>query len=117
MPAPSRPRRLRTRPGSGVGACPGSVPVRLKKHIGREIQIAGAHHEKFDGSGYPLGLRGDDIPLAGRIVAVADVFDALTSVRPYKRAWTMDAARQFIVDHTGTHFCPACASAIRNPTR
>ena len=75
-------------------------------------EIAGAHHEKFDGSGYPKGLSGDAIPLSGRIVAVADVFDALTSERPYKRAWQLDDAKQFIVDNTGTHFCPLCAHAF-----
>jgi putative two-component system response regulator len=74
--------------------------------------IAGSHHEKFDGTGYPNGLAGEDIPLSGRIVAVADVFDALTSERPYKKAWTMDAARQFMADNTGSHFCPRCANAF-----
>lgn len=52
-------------------------------------EIADAHHEKFDGSGYPHGLAGEAIPLAARIVAVADVFDALTSKRPYKEAWLL----------------------------
>jgi len=74
--------------------------------------IARAHHEKFDGSGYPGGLAGAAIPLAARIVAVADVFDALTSVRPYKRAWPMEQARAFIEEHSGSHFCPECASAF-----
>ncbi|HEY8025743.1 MAG TPA: HD domain-containing phosphohydrolase [Burkholderiaceae bacterium] len=75
-------------------------------------EIAATHHEKFDGGGYPKGLAGEAIPLAGRIVAVADVFDALTSERPYKRAWSLDDARQFLRDHTGTHFCPLCANAF-----
>ncbi len=75
-------------------------------------QIAGAHHEKFDGSGYPRGLAGDAIPLSARIVAVADVFDALTSARPYKRAWTLEAARAFLAEHTGSHFCPVCSAAF-----
>ncbi|MES2149485.1 MAG: HD domain-containing phosphohydrolase [Pseudomonadota bacterium] len=75
-------------------------------------QIAGAHHEKFDGSGYPRGLAGEAIPLAARIVAVADVFDALTSERPYKRAWSFDDARSFLVDGSGAHFCPRCVSAF-----
>jgi putative two-component system response regulator len=56
-------------------------------------EIAHSHHEKFDGSGYPRGLAGIDIPLFGRIVAVADVFDALTSERPYKKAWSVEDAR------------------------
>jgi response regulator RpfG family c-di-GMP phosphodiesterase len=75
-------------------------------------EIAGAHHEKFDGSGYPGGLAGEAIPLSARIVAVADVFDALTSRRPYKRAWTLGDARAFIEQHRGSHFCPACADAF-----
>ncbi len=72
--------------------------------------IALHHHEHFDGSGYPDGLRGTQIPIAARIVAVADVFDALTSVRPYKRAWTLDEGRHTIESGIGTHFC---ADAVR----
>ncbi len=70
--------------------------------------IAHSHHEKFDGTGYPNGLAGEDIPLFSRIVAVADVFDALTSERPYKKAWDLDSARQHIVANGGTHFDPRC---------
>ena len=68
--------------------------------------IALTHHEKYDGSGYPNGLKGDDIPLYGRIVAIADVFDALTSKRPYKKAWLFDEAMQFMKQHSGSHFDP-----------
>ena len=75
-------------------------------------EIAYSHHERFDGTGYPNGLKGDAIPLAGRIVAVADVFDALTNVRPYKQAWTLDAARAFLVENSGSHFDPACVNAL-----
>ncbi len=75
-------------------------------------EIAYAHHERFDGAGYPNSLRGQAIPLAGRIVAVADVFDALTSVRPYKAAWTMEDARQYLLDHAGSHFDPDCVAAL-----
>lgn len=75
-------------------------------------EIARSHHEKYDGSGYPAGLRGEDIPLSGRIVAVADVFDALTSERPYKKAWPLEEARQFLLDNIGAHFCPKCAHAF-----
>ena len=75
-------------------------------------QIALTHHEKYDGSGYPSGLIGDDIPLIGRIVAVADVFDALTSTRPYKPAWDLDRARQYLLDQQGRHFDPRCVSAL-----
>jgi len=70
-------------------------------------QIALTHHEKYDGSGYPNGLRGEDIPLVGRIVAIADVFDALTSKRPYKKAWTEDEALTFLREQKGRHFDPA----------
>ena len=69
-------------------------------------EIAITHHEKFNGSGYPKGLKGEDIPLSGRIVAIADVFDALTSVRPYKEAWSVEDAVKFITDEAGEHFDP-----------
>lgn len=68
--------------------------------------IALSHHEKWDGSGYPYGLVAEEIPQVGRIVALADVFDALTSERPYKPAWTIDAAVTFIEDNRGRHFEP-----------
>jgi putative two-component system response regulator len=74
--------------------------------------IAHTHHEKYDGTGYPRGLAGENIPLFGRIVAVADVFDALTSERPYKQAWSVDRARQMLVDGKGKHFDPACVDAF-----
>ncbi|MCW7481644.1 HD domain-containing phosphohydrolase [Leptospira kanakyensis] len=69
--------------------------------------IAITHHEKFDGTGYPYGLKGEKIPLEGRIIAIADVFDALTTVRPYKKAWEVDAAIEFLKKESGTHFDPA----------
>lgn len=75
-------------------------------------EIALSHHEKFDGSGYPRGLAGEAIPLNGRIVAVADVFDALTSERPYKKAWTVDAAADHLRAGAGTHFDPHCVEAF-----
>lgn len=74
--------------------------------------IALSHHERFDGSGYPMGLAGTRIPLAARIVAVADVFDALTSARPYKRAWPVSAAVNYIRDRSGSHFDPDCVRAF-----
>ena len=67
-------------------------------------EIAVSHHEKWDGSGYPLGLKGADIPLSGRICALADVFDALTSIRPYKKAWTVTDAVAEIQKGKGLHF-------------
>ena len=89
----------------------------LLKDSGSEILRAGAevalsHHEKYDGSGYPKGLKGTQIPQLGRIVAVADVFDALTSERPYKRAWTLDDACRFLEDGRGKHFDPLCVEAF-----
>ncbi len=77
------------------------------------IEVAETHHEKWDGSGYPKGLKGEDIPLSGRIVAIADVFDALTSERPYKEAWTVEKALTFIEDHAGDHFDPEIAPLLR----
>lgn len=68
--------------------------------------IALTHHEKWDGSGYPTGLAGEDIPIAGRIVAVADVFDALTSRRPYKQAWPVEKAADYLKEQAGRHFDP-----------
>jgi putative two-component system response regulator len=75
-------------------------------------EIARAHHEKFDGSGYPHGLAGEAIPIFSRIVAVADVFDALTSERPYKKAWTLERAAEHIKASSGTHFDPRCVDVF-----
>jgi putative two-component system response regulator len=70
------------------------------------LEVAKYHHEKWDGSGYPNGLSGEDIPLSARIVAIADVFDALTSVRPYKKAWSVEKAMALIESEAGSHFDP-----------
>lgn len=70
-------------------------------------RIALGHHEKWNGSGYPAGLQGADIPIEARIVAIADVFDALTTVRPYKKAWTVEAAVAQLEKDAGQHFDPA----------
>ena len=72
--------------------------------LGKEI--AYNHHEKWDGSGYPRGLNGEDIPLSARIIALADVYDALTTKRFYKEAYTHEKSRQIIIDLKGTHFDP-----------
>lgn len=69
-------------------------------------EIAQNHHEKWDGSGYPCGLSGENIPLSGRIVAIADVFDALTTERPYKKAWPVEEAVDFLKGQSGKHFDP-----------
>ncbi len=68
--------------------------------------IASAHHERWDGTGYPKGLAGRDIPLAARIVAIADVYDALTSARPYKEAFSPERSLEIILENRGTHFDP-----------
>jgi two-component system response regulator RpfG len=68
--------------------------------------IALGHHEKFDGSGYPTGLKGEHIPIEARIVAIADVYDALTSVRPYKPAWPVADALAYVQQQAGQHFDP-----------
>jgi len=76
--------------------------------------IALSHHEKWDGSGYPNGLAGEDIPHVARVVAVADVFDALVSVRPYKPAWSVEEATALIRHERGRHFDPDLADAFLN---
>lgn len=75
-------------------------------------QVARWHHERWDGSGYPDGLRGEAIPLGARIVAVADVFDALTSPRPYKEAWSVAEAVRYIREQRGKHFAPDVVDAF-----
>jgi len=99
----------------------------LKSHtsIGRSIMgsthspvlqlaavIADSHHEKWDGSGYPHGLKGDDIPLEGRIVAVADVFDAVSTARPYKEAYPISRCLEILAEGRGKHFDPEVLDAF-----
>jgi two-component system response regulator RpfG len=88
----------------------------LKDSQNRFVQmgasIALRHQERYDGSGYPDGLVGDAIPLEARVVAVADVFDALLSERPYKRAWTMDETFAYMVRERGRLFDPRCVDAL-----
>lgn len=74
--------------------------------------VALYHHEKWDGSGYPYGLVGDAIPIEARLVAMADVFDALTSTRPYKKAWTVEAALEHIQQQSGKHFDPRVVELV-----
>ena len=74
--------------------------------------IAHTHHERFDGSGYPQGLREEDIPLSGRICAITDVFDALTAWRPYKESWPVEAAVDYILRTARSHFDPTVTSAF-----
>jgi two-component system response regulator RpfG len=82
------------------------------KYVRMGALIALGHHEKYDGSGYPNGLVGDHIPLCARIVAVADVYDALTSVRPYKSAWSSDQAYDYVESQGSRHFDPRLVEAF-----
>jgi putative two-component system response regulator len=72
------------------------------------------HHEKWNGKGYPKGLKGEEIPIEGRIVAIADVFDALTSKRPYKEAWPVEEAMTFIISQSGEHFDPVLVTLLED---
>jgi two-component system, response regulator RpfG len=74
--------------------------------------IALHHHEKFNGKGYPHGIAGNDIPIEARIVAVADVFDSLTNHRPYKNAWSLDEAIEYIKNERGKHLDPDCVDIL-----
>lgn len=76
------------------------------------LEIPYAHHQRWDGTGYPDGLAGRGIPLAARIFAIADVYDALTSDRPYRRAWTREQALQHIREGSGSHFDPDVVEAF-----
>ncbi|HPZ10197.1 MAG TPA: HD domain-containing protein [Candidatus Eremiobacteraeota bacterium] len=76
-------------------------------------RIAMSHHERWDGTGYPHGLKGDSIPIEGRIVSVADVFDALTQDRPYKKAWTVEEAMKEIESQKGRQFDPKVVEAFK----
>lgn len=93
---------MRSHTEMGAEILSGSDSDLLKK---AEV-IAKTHHEKWDGSGYPKGTKGEDIPIEGRIVAVSDVFDALTSERPYKKAWTVEEAVEELDRGRGAHFDP-----------
>ncbi|QOZ47364.1 two-component system response regulator [Bradyrhizobium sp. CCBAU 53340] len=75
-------------------------------------QIAAGHHERWDGAGYPDGLKAEEIPVAARVVAVADVFDALTTRRPYKEPLPLESARDYLVENRGRQFDPACVEAF-----
>ena len=90
----------------------GADQLRDGAHLVMAAEIARSHHECWDGSGYPDRLRGLEIPPAARIVAVADVYDALTSARPYKEAWSSSKAFRYIVEESGKHFDPEVVEAF-----
>jgi putative two-component system response regulator len=87
------------------------------KYLKMACEIAGYHHEKYDGSGYPHGAKGEDIPICARIVAVADVYDALTSKRVYKEGMSHEVSMGIIRDGSGTHFDPEVIAAMESGIR
>ena len=91
-----------------------SASVKLENHNFLQIaeEIAATHHEKWDGSGYPIGLKGKGIPISGRLMAVADVYDALISKREYKAAFTHEKSKAIILEGQGTHFDPVIIEAF-----
>ena len=99
---------MRGHPRMGYDILKGSP----SKYLSMGAIIALGHHEKYDGSGYPNGLHGEDIPLVARIVAAADVFDALVSERPYKKAWPVDEGIEFLKSQRGKHFDPTVIDAF-----
>jgi HD-GYP domain-containing protein (c-di-GMP phosphodiesterase class II) len=102
-------REIMTRHASdGAALLAGST----SKLLGLAEVMARTHHERWDGTGYPAGLRGEEIPIEGRIAAVCDVFDALMSERPYKRAWSREEALAEIAAQRGRHFDPVVADAL-----
>jgi putative two-component system response regulator len=99
---------MKTHPEIGYKILKGSMSSLLKM----SAMIALAHHEKYDGSGYPMGLRADEIPLAAKIVAVADVFDAHITSRPYKKRYSIDESIKTMKKEVGTHFDPEVFEAF-----
>ena len=98
---------IKTHTVIGVSILTGNDPLMIAAR-----DIAGSHHERWDGTGYPKGLAGEKIPFLARICAVADVFDALTSNRSYKETWAVEEATDWIVSKSGKHFDPAVVSAF-----
>ncbi|MBN1267874.1 MAG: GAF domain-containing protein [Anaerolineales bacterium] len=92
-----------------IYACEWIAPI---QYLQPALDIPCYHHEKWDGSGYPSGLKGEEIPLAARIFAVVDVWDALCSDRPYRKAWTRERAIEHIAEQSGKHFDPQVVSAF-----
>jgi two-component system response regulator RpfG len=84
------------------------------RYLKMGAEIALNHHEKYDGTGYPNGLQGKEIPISARIVAIADVFDALTSRRPYKEPWSFDEAFEYLEKNAERHFDPECIKAVKS---
>jgi len=106
--SPAELEVMRTHPRIGYDILKGSP----SKYLSMGSIIALGHHEKYDGTGYPNGLHGEDIPIVARVVAVADVFDALVSERPYKHAWPMNEGIDFLKSQRNKHFDPKCVDAF-----
>jgi two-component system response regulator RpfG len=104
----SEQETMRAHPRIGYDILKGSP----SKYLSMGAIIALGHHEKFDGTGYPNGLHGEDIPIVARVVAVADVFDALVSERPYKHAWPVDEGIEFLRSQRAKHFDAKCVDAF-----
>jgi two-component system response regulator RpfG len=99
---------MRNHPRIGYDILKGSP----SKYLSMGAIIALGHHEKYDGTGYPNGLHGEDIPVVARVVAIADVFDALVSERPYKRPWSTQEALEYVKTQRGKHFDRLCVDAF-----
>jgi putative nucleotidyltransferase with HDIG domain len=97
---------IRQHPGYGLQL------LRPMTDFGTVLDVVYAHHERWDGAGYPLGLAGDRIPWSARLVALADVWDALRSDRPYRPAWTAQRAYRYVQDEAGRHFDPEVVEAF-----
>ena len=106
---------MKTHVSAGVDAIE-KILGKTKKHVFLDyaILICGTHHEKWDGTGYPIGLKGENIPLEGRLMAIVDVYDALVSERPYKKPFTHEEACNIIEDGSGTHFDPALVTVFHD---
>ena len=102
--------KMREHPEIGVSILGGQTCLLL--NMARTIALT--HHEKWDGTGYPNGLKGEDIPIYGRIAAIADVFDALTTQRPYKKAWPVEEALEYLEGQAGSHFDPKLIELFLN---
>jgi two-component system response regulator RpfG len=106
--SPAELEVMRSHPRIGYDILKGSP----SKYLSMGSIIALGHHEKFDGTGYPNGLHGEDIPIVARVVAVADVFDALVSERPYKHSWPLNEGVEFLKSHRNKHFDGKCVDAF-----
>src|SRR5436190_18659839 len=106
--SPEEDSVMKSHPRIGYDILKGSP----SKYLSMGAIIALGHHEKYDGTGYPTGLHGEDIPIVARIVAVADVFDALVSERSYKKAWPLDEGIEYLKAQRGRHFDARCVDAF-----